>query len=247
MTTTTKKRRKGLWIILISVLLAVTVLIGGVLVFMLDACPADRASIEAFLPDGIEGVTDGRYTVFAPENPIAGFICYPGARVEPEAYIPLMQACASKGILCILVDMPLNFPLVWGDAADGLQDRYPDIAQWYIGGHSLGGYMASGYAAEHAEDFEGLILLASYTDADLRDSGLEVLTIYGSEDTVLNRERYEKGRTLLPEGYREIVIDGGCHAYFGMYTGQDGSPDLPVSNAEQLWTTADAIYALIAE
>ncbi len=245
METTLKKRRKGLRIALVSVLLVMTLLTGGVLVIMLNPCPADRAAMESFLPDAIAGETDGRYTVFAPEDPVAGFIFYPGARVEHEAYIPLMQACAAKDILCILVEMPMDFPMLWGDAAEGLQEKHPEIAQWYIGGHSLGGYMAADYLSSHADDYAGLILLASYSEDDLRDTGLDVLTMYGSEDTVLNRGRYEAGLELLPEGYTEIVIDGGCHAYFGMYDGQDGHSGLAVTNAEQLWMTADAIRTWI--
>ncbi|MBQ9082580.1 MAG: alpha/beta hydrolase [Clostridia bacterium] len=244
MAATSKKRRKGLRITLISILLVFTLLTGGVLVVMLNPCPADQSAIESFLPEAADGVTDGSYTVFAPDDPVAGFIFYPGARVEHEAYIPLMQACAAKDILCILVEMPMDFPLLWGNAADGLQDKYPEIDQWYIGGHSLGGYMAAGYLGDHADDYVGLILMASYTETDLSGTGLDVLTIYGSEDSVLNKERYEKGLTLLPEGYTEIVIDGGCHAYFGMYTGQDGG-DLPVTNAEQLLMTADAIRTFV--
>ncbi|MBQ3182303.1 MAG: alpha/beta hydrolase, partial [Clostridia bacterium] len=36
-----------------------------------------------------------------------------------------------------------------------------------IGGHSLGGAMAASYLAETEEKYDGLILLAAYTTADL--------------------------------------------------------------------------------
>lgn len=44
----------------------------------------------------------------------------------------------------------------------------------------------------------GLVLLAAYLIKDLRDGGLKVLTVYGSEDGVLNREKLEDGKALLP-------------------------------------------------
>lgn len=33
---------------------------------------------------------------------------------------------------------------------------------------------------------------------------------------------YDKNKAHLPDDFTEIVIDGGCHAYFGMYSAQDG-------------------------
>ena len=243
-----KRSKPRVWIVvLISVLLVVGLLCGGCVAYLTDCHHADWTAIGSFMPDGIQGETNGKYTVFAPEDPVAGLIFYPGAKVEHEAYIPLMQACAGEGVLCILVEMPLYFPLLWESAADGLQEKYPDIERWFIGGHSLGGYTAANYVAKHTDEYEGLLLLASYTDADLTGSGLDVLSVYGSKDKIMNRERYEAGRSRLPEGYAEIVIDGGCHAYFGMYKGQDGSEALAVTNAEQLQITADAIRMWIGK
>lgn len=236
-----KTKRKRIYIVLLTVVLIIGLLCGGCLVFLLDCYPADRDAIDSFMPEAVAGETDGRYTVFAPENPVAGFIFYPGAKVEHEAYIPLMQACAAEGMLCILVEMPLYFPLLWGDSADGLQAKYPEIDCWYIGGHSLGGYAAANYLAKHTADYAGLVLLASYSGADLTESGRKVLSVYGTEDQIMNRERYQAGLSNLPAGYTELVIDGGCHAYFGMYDGQDGHSGLSVTNEAQLWTTARAI------
>ena len=46
----------------------------------------------------------------------------------------------------------------------------------------------------------------SYVFADLTDSGLRVYAAYGSEDGVLNREKYEADRTNLPQDTTETVI-----------------------------------------
>ena len=79
------------------------------------------------------------------------------------------------------------------------------------GRHSLGGSMAASYVSEHVSSFEGLVLLGSYSTADLSESDLSVLSICGSEDRVLNREKYEQNKQNLTENFRETVIDGGCH------------------------------------
>lgn len=152
-----------------------------------------------------------------------------------------MQACAEQGILCVLVEMPFRLAVLDMNAADGIQEQYPEIEDWYIGGHSLGGSMAASYLADHAEEYKGLILLGSYSTVDLSKTDLDVLSIYGSEDKVLNREKYDANKSNLPDDFRERVIDGGCHAYFGMYGAQDGDGTPTISNEEQITLTADVI------
>ena len=80
--------------------------------------------------------------VFKPESATKGFIFYPGGKVEHSAYQPLMAACAQKGILCILVQMPFNLAVLDINAAEGIQAQYPEIETWYIGGHFHGGILS---------------------------------------------------------------------------------------------------------
>ena len=71
-------------------------------------------------------------------------------------------------------------------------------------------------------------MLASYSDADLHESDLSVVSIYGSNDGILDMERYEKAKDNLPADSDEMVIDGGCHSFFGNYGMQsgDGTPSI---------------------
>ena len=172
-------------------------------------------------------------------------IFYPGGKVEYTAYVPLMQACAEKGILCVLVEMPFNLAVLDVNAADGIQREYPEIEDWYIGGHSLGGSMAASYLARHTEDYEGLILLGSYSTADLSDTDLDVLSVFGSEDQVMNREKYDENKSNLPTAFTETVIDGGCHAYFGMYGAQEGDGTPTITNEEQIRITVENIVKVM--
>ena len=123
--------------------------------------------------------------------------------------------------------------------------EYPHVEDWYLSGHSLGGSMAASYAARHKDSYKGLILLGSYSTADLSDSGLDVLAIYGSEDGALNMKKYKANRSNLPDGFTETVIEGGCHAYLGMYGKQDGDGTHSVTNLEQIDITADSITVFI--
>lgn len=216
-------------------------------IYLGDYYRADTASIEAFMPQStIEIYEAGKnQLIFQPEEVTAGFIFYPGGKVEHTAYSPLMEVLAFEGILCVLVEMPGNLAVLDMDAAEGIPEQFPEIENWYIGGHSLGGSMAASYLAKHADAYAGLVLLGSYSTADLSGSGLSVLSIYGSEDHVMNREKYEQTRTNLPADFTEIVLDGGCHAYFGMYGAQDGDGTPAIRAEEQILQTADAIASMI--
>lgn len=91
------------------------------------------------------------------------------------------------------------------------------------------------------KSFKGLILLGSYSTADISQSKIDVLSVYGSEDKILNKEKYNEYLTCLPEDFTEIIIDGGCHAYFGMYSAQDGDGTPTITNTEQIEKTARII------
>ena len=241
-----KKRTR----IILSVCLAVLLVIGiGSYAYLSDYYHADETALEAmaYQTGSVQVEQDGDVIWFAPEAPTAGLIFYPGGKVEYTAYAPLMRACAENGILCALVQMPGNLAVLDANAADGLRQEYSEVTTWYIAGHSLGGAMATGYAAAHEKDFDGLILLAAYSTKDISQTTLRVLSVYGSEDGVMNRESYEKNRANLPADTTEVVLDGGCHAQFGSYGAQEGDGVPTISGEEQIRQTVEAIAAFVGQ
>jgi len=184
-------------------------------------------------------------TVFEAEMPKAGLVFYPGALVDHEAYAPLMQAAAARGVTCFLIQMPFDLAVMNRNAAQGIAQQMPDIDYWIIGGHSLGGAMAAAYAADHPQEFDALVLLGAYAQADLSDTEMDVLSVLGSNDDVLNRDKYEQYRSNYPESFREFMIEGGCHAFFGDYGMQRGDGEPSVSREMQIGLTASAIASLI--
>lgn len=235
------KRRKA---VLISAAVVLLVVVIGCAVYVNDYYRADEAALTAM--EGNEAVTVQRLdgaAVFTPEDPIAGFLFYPGGKVEYTAYAPLVLALAEQDVLCVIVEMPFNLAVLDMNAAEGIPEQFPEIEHWYIGGHSLGGSMAASYAAENTEDFDGLVLLAAYSTAEL--TGLDVLSLYGSEDGVLNMEKYESYYGNLPEDTVEMVIEGGNHGLFGSYGPQDGDGAAMISASVQMEITADAIIDFI--
>lgn len=224
------------------VLAVVLLLVGGCLIYMNDYYRADDDAVAALLAAGrTQPDVRGNLTIFAPDNPAAGLIFYPGAKVEHEAYLPLMQAMADRGLLCVLVEMPLRFALLDSSAAGDVPALFPEVTEWYLSGHSLGGTAAGMYLGGHADDFAGLVLLGSYITEDLSDAPLRALSVYGSEDFVVGLDTFAQYRDMLPENAGEYVIDGGCHAGFGLYGPQDDDGTPTLTPAEQIALTAQQV------
>jgi len=240
------KRNKRILIITASVLLVIAAVTIACVIYLSDYYHADEDRIAAFAPMNEVSVTelDNGSIVFDVKDAKNGFIFYPGGKVENDAYKPLMASLASRGILCILVDMPFNLAVFDVNAADGITEDYPNVENWYIGGHSLGGAMAASYVSEHTDSFDGLVLLGAYSTADLSGTDLDVLSVYGSEDKIMNSQKYEEYRSNLPKSFTETVIEGGCHAYFGMYGLQDGDGVPSITCEEQIELTCEAIVKL---
>lgn len=173
-----------------------------------------------------------------------GIIFYPGAKVEETAYAPLMKQLAREGYFGVLVHMPFHLAVLGSDAAEEIIEAYPDIEQWYLMGHSLGGAMAASYAGQHADELEGLVLLAAYSTGDLSDTGLKVCSIYGEEDQVLSTETYQEYQPNLGENALEIVIRGGNHAQFGDYGAQKGDGAATISREDQQLQVVSAMQSL---
>ena len=160
-------------------------------------------------------------------------IFYPGARVDTAAYSVLARAIAHRGLDVFLADMPLHLALLNENAADRIISRYR-YANWMIGGHSLGGAVSAEYAAKHAGSLSGIVLLGAYSLSDLPDT-MKTIVIRGSEDHVLNSERYRKNLVHLSSRTVEYVIPGGNHSQFGCYGLQpgDGAPRISADRQQE--------------
>lgn len=205
---------------------------------------AARAALQSTPTVEVEHL-EGDDLAFLAQDAKSGIILYPGAKVESEAYAPLAQALAERGISCVIVQVPFHLAIFDPNAADGIARQLPSVQHWYVAGHSLGGTVAAQYAAGHEEGLDGIVLLASYAATDLSSTTLRALSVRGSDDGVLHYEAYVQAQAKLPEGWAEFVIDGGNHAQFGSYGRQAGDNDASISNADQIAQTADATAAFI--
>ena len=174
----------------------------------------------------------------------AALIFYPGAKVEYTAYLPLLSNLADQRIDCFLIKMPCNLAIFGQNKAKKIMDTY-EYDYWYLSGHSLGGAMAASYASGHLESLNGLVLLVAYPTKSLKSDSFSVLSLYGSEDGVLNMEKVEEGNSYMPADYTEICIEGGNHAQFGNYGEQKGDRAAKISREEQQAQTVEAILNMM--
>lgn len=222
------KNRRG-WIVFV---LVIAVAAGAFLAYTgkyYHAEPTALAALESDENVRVETTDYGWYMDGPGED--AALIFYPGAKVEAAAYAPFLRLVAGEEMDVCLVEMPFRLAFFGAKKAASVMEEH-DYAQWYIGGHSLGGAMAAVYAADNADQLEGLILCAAYPTKKL-DESLTEISIYGSEDGVLNMEKVEAGRALAPASYWEFVIEGGNHAWFGNYGIQEGDGEASITKDEQ--------------
>lgn len=232
------KRLVGWTVVVLVVLLTAAV------VFLGTPFEAPGESVDRIEDDPGVSVTerDGGYVLEPTGPPDAGLVFYPGARVAPNAYVESLAPLAREANVTVVVPrVPLNLAIVdYGlartgastDAATRARDAHPEIEQWYVGGHSLGGAMACRYASGHTEHIEGLVLYGSYCDRNISDTGLAVLSVGGEGDTVIDRAAYERGLDRLPADATVVELDGVNHTQFGSYTGQAGDTRTHTTYAE---------------
>lgn len=168
------------------------------------------------------------WRVFVPSAPNGqGFIFYPGGLVDADAYGWIGQQLAQRGILTVIVPMPLDLAILDSQAAQAVLTHYPEVHTWVMGGHSLGGTAAGRFIAAHPQNIghiSGLVLWGSrLTGIDISGVPLRVVSIYGTRDGIAPRDITSQQRLAgLPNTTKLIPIEGGNHSMFGDYGLQNG-------------------------
>ncbi len=178
------------------------------------------------------------------ENDDTAIIFYGGAKVEEKSYAPMMHQLAENGYDVYLLKIPLRFALFSQTKADHVYKSIDQYENVYLMGHSLGGVCAAIDLVQTELDYEGIIMLASYSNKPI-DNKYKALTIYGTEDRVMNRKEYEKNIVNLPNGYVSKIIEGGNHANYGYYGAQKGDGEATISREQQIDLTVSYIVDFI--
>ncbi len=181
-----------------------------------------------------------------------GLLFYPGGLVDNHVYNELLaQFSLASGIKTVVVKMPANLAVFDINAGLNTISNYPEITNWVIAGHSLGGSMAASTVKNNPEIYSGLIFMDSYPadGGSLKDWSGAILSLFSSIEKISDPERMEKSLDLIPPAtwlsedsriyplektnYSVLhQINGGSHSYFGTYGPQDGDypPAVPREN-----------------
>lgn len=235
---TNRMSRRKKWLVAGGIVLLVLAILAGVFFwYVSDYYRAEDAALEILAQDSGITVQDN-LTMLSPAAPTdTAMIFYPGAKVEAEAYLPLLDQIRQTGITCILVHMPFHMAIFDANAAEDVIDQFPAFQHWYIAGHSMGGAMASQFASDHPDQIDGLILMGAYIYGDYPAE--KTLTIYGSlNQSVEDHIDYTENI---------VEIEGGNHAQFGNYGPQKGDLPAAISAEEQQKQTVAAIEAFLAQ
>lgn len=234
---TQKSFQKKLCAIIGLILLGLAICAGAFFWYVSDYYRAEEVALEVSAQGSDISVRDNLTILSSPHSTDTAIIFYPGAKVEAEAYLPLLDKIRNTGVTCILVDMPFHMAIFDADAAEDVMTQFPDVQYWYMAGHSMGGAMASKFASEHKEQVDGLILMGAYIYGDYPDEN--TLTIYGSlNQSVEDHINYTENI---------VEIEGGNHAQFGNYGLQKGDPPAEISAEEQQKQTVEAIETFLSD
>uniref|UniRef100_A0A7S3QJG9 Alpha/beta hydrolase fold-5 domain-containing protein n=1 Tax=Chaetoceros debilis TaxID=122233 RepID=A0A7S3QJG9_9STRA len=172
-----------------------------------------------------------------------GYILYPGALCEAEAYAPIARDMADKGYHVAILTPPMSVAitdLLFNLTAEVL-DHWKNnvVSKWVVGGHSLGGVVASMRLGKDEDKMiKGLILIASYPNDDMSKVDAKVVSIYGSNDTVMqakypdgvhpNEKLQIEGKDkptlsdVLPTSAKLVEVKGGNHTQCSYVDGLQG-------------------------
>lgn len=260
MTTAPTPRRFGRTVARLFIALALVLLlvIIGFVAWASTPMQGERgAAIKVWTNPNISVTSTPHSIVMTPTSAVAassssGLVFIPGARVDPYAYMFVMSGIVeSEGVTVVITKPTLNLAFFDTRQLSEFTADAPDVTEWYVGGHSLGGVRSCMLADGSmpgvvGSEVAGLILFASYCATDLSGSGLPVLSISGSNDLLSTPEKIGDAAPLLPTDATFVEIEGGNHAQFGNYGLQSRDGEATISSEQQRAEVTKALEGFLA-
>jgi len=218
--------------------LALTAVLAAVL--WLRPRPADDGAVAATVPSATVDVvsTPTAWELRPTRAEGAGVVFFPGALVDPRAYLALLRPLAEQGHLVVVVKPPLGVALL--ASARPALDAHGATTSWAVGGHSLGGVAAATEVGDPR--VRGVFFWASYPSRDLSDAAVAAASVFGENDGLSTPADIDASRDRLPPSTVFTEVPGAVHAFFGDYGSQagDGTPTTDRATAQRLIVAATA-------
>lgn len=242
-----ERSRSRVWVARGGLLIGATVVIGSLV--YLKPFSAEPVAIDA-LDDGNGVDIDVSRSMIrldpGGDTRSVGLAFYPGAKVDPQAYAHILRPLAEAGFTVVIFKQPYNLAVLDSDAANAVIGDDDSIDRWVVGGHSLGGAMASSYAEQERNELVGLLLYAAWPVNDMSErTGLAVMSVFGTNDGIATPAEIDEHRPDLPATTDYVPIDGAIHSYFGDYGPQGGDGTATVPRATAQAEIADASLLLL--
>ncbi|MCX6519814.1 MAG: alpha/beta hydrolase [Actinobacteria bacterium] len=236
----------------VRTLLAGTALVVVIAVVMyFRPLTASPSAVAQLVDDADVEVTESLTSIeFAPSaGATTGLVFYPGALVDPRAYAPTLRPLAEAGYLVVVVKMPMGVAFFGAGAASDVIADHPTIEHWAVGGHSLGGAVASIYARDHRGEggVDGLVLWAAYPTGPMADAAdLAVVSVSAANDGLATPDDIAASVADLPATAEFVTVPGAVHAFFGDYGDQRGDGDPTVSRQDAQAQIVEATSTFLA-
>jgi hypothetical protein len=231
--------------VLVAFLVVLTLIVVGFVAWASIVLQGERpAAIEAWTNPAISITSTDSAIVIAPTGKATstGLVFIPGAKVDPYAYMfKLSGIVEESGVTVVITKPTLNLAFFDQRPLSTFTDAAPEVTDWFVGGHSLGGVRACMLADDPA--VSGVVLFGSFCANDLSATSLKVLSIGGSEDGLSTPQKISDEASLLPASASFVEIDGLNHAGFGNYGVQSGDGIATITSAEARTEITAALVA----
>jgi hypothetical protein len=232
-----ESRTRPRWRVVVGRSVSVVAVLGLVAVLLyLRPLPASSTAVDAMAGTPGATVSDSSSRITLRPTAAAsttGLVFYPGALVDPRAYVPNLLPLAEAGHPVVIIKVPYNIAFFDPNGAGAVMDSNPEVERWVVGGHSLGGVMASSVAGRDDDRVRGLLLWASFPNGSIADrTELVAMSIYGSEDELTTPADIEDSRDRLPPDATFVEVVGGNHAFFGDYGTQSGDGEASITRED---------------
>lgn len=175
-----------------------------------------------------------------------GVFFQPGALVDARAYAAVLRPLAESGHTVVIAKQPLGIAFLALSAFDNTKAANPEVSQWVMAGHSLGGTVAAMQATEDESHVAGLLFFASYPANDISSTlKVPVESISGTLDGLATPAKIKASRSTLPSDTDFTVIEGASHAQFGDYGPQSGDNTPAISNDEARQQISEAVVEFV--
>lgn len=177
--------------------------------------------------------TDGALVLTPAEANGHGLLIMHGALIKPLAYAKTAAYFAQLGYT---VYVPSGMARLSITAVDEAAERMGGfrVRDWVMIGHSMGGFSGLTLLTRHAPAVKAVALWACAMPADFSTLTVPMLYLHGDRDGLLPPQRLADAQSKLPATVRYLLVPGGNHRGFAMYSHQFFDDDAAISWQDQI-------------